>query len=147
MRIFWTDGSADPNPGEGGYAVIEEIDGRGVPVALGRENPSTNIRMEGTALLEAMRLAHGEEIEIHTDSQFWVNVLTKWAPAWEQRAWTKKGGPIQNLDLVKKLYGLYTRKNIRLNWVRGHVGTKFNEMADHWANKARSGMTLEDLSE
>lgn len=31
MRIFWTDGSASPNPGPGGFAVLEA----GKPVALG----------------------------------------------------------------------------------------------------------------
>lgn len=144
MRIFWTDGSAEPNPGKGGFAVIEEKNGHGEPVALGREAYSTNIRMEGTAILTAMKLADGEEAEIHTDSQFWINVLEKWAPAWEARYWTKKNGKIQNLDLVKKLYGLYTKKNINLIWVRGHVGTELNEMADEWANKARQGTTLEN---
>ena len=78
-RIFYTDGSASPNPGPGGYAVIEQ----GKPVALGSEpGNTTNIRMEGMALIAAMQLAGAEECEIHTDSEFWVNVLTKWAPGW-----------------------------------------------------------------
>ena len=33
MKILWTDGSASPNPGPGGYAVICD----GQPVRLGRE--------------------------------------------------------------------------------------------------------------
>lgn len=44
QRIFYTDGSANPNPGPGGFAVIENDQ----PVALGgEEGSSTNIRMEG----------------------------------------------------------------------------------------------------
>jgi ribonuclease HI len=27
-------------------------------------------------------------------------------------------------------------------WVRGHVGTELNEMADIWANKAREGAEI-----
>ena len=86
-RIFYTDGSASPNPGPGGYAVIEQ----GKPVALGSEpGNTTNIRMEGMALIAAMQLAGAEECEIHTDSEFWVNALTKWLGsqglAQEQRA-------------------------------------------------------------
>ena len=51
MRIFFTDGSASPNPGPGGYAVIEN----GRPVALGsEEGDTTNIRMEGYAIIEAL---------------------------------------------------------------------------------------------
>ena len=92
MRILWTDGSASPNPGPGGYAVIEN----GEPVALGRDDKTTNIRMEGCALIAALRSLAGEEGEIHTDSEFWINVLTKWAPGWKENGWTKKKGEIQN---------------------------------------------------
>ena len=135
MRIFWTDGSASPNPGPGGFAVLEE----GKPVVLGGEPETTNIRMEGLALLAAMKTAAGEECEIHTDSEFWVNVLTKWAPKWEQNDWKKKTGPIANLELVQELYEWYTMQPVRLVWVRGHVGTEMNELADSWANRARAG--------
>lgn len=135
MRIFWTDGSASPNPGPGGFAVLEE----GKPVVLGGEPETTNIRMEGLALLAAMKTAAGEECEIHTDSEFWVNVLTKWAPGWKRNGWKKKTGPIANLELVQELYKWYTTQPVKLVWVRGHVGTEMNELADSWANRARAG--------
>ncbi len=58
MKILWTDGSAMPNPGKGGFAVIEEFpDGTGEPVALGREENSTNIRMEGLAMIAGIKYA------------------------------------------------------------------------------------------
>ena len=135
MRVFWTDGSANPNPGPGGFAVLE--DGR--PVALGGEPQTTNIRMEGLALLAAMKEAAGEPCEIHTDSEFWVNVLTKWAPSWKRNGWKKKTGPIANLQLVQELYKWYTTYPVELVWVRGHAGTEMNELADMWANRARAG--------
>lgn len=138
MRILWTDGSASPNPGPGGYAVIEN----GEPVALGRDDKTTNIRMEGCALITALRLLAGEEGEIHTDSEFWINVLTKWASGWKENGWTKKKGEIQNLDLVKEAYDLFLSSRAELVWVRGHVGTEMNELADEWANKARKGATI-----
>ena len=133
MKILWTDGSAVPNPGRGGYAVLED----GKPVALGCEEESTNIRMEGMALIAAMKYAGEEGCEIHTDSEFWVNVLTKWAPSWRKNNWRKKGGEIKNLDLVQKAYKLYVDYNVRLVWTRGHVGTEMNELAGTWANIAR----------
>lgn len=138
MRILWTDGSASPNPGPGGYAVIEN----GEPVALGRDDKTTNIRMEGCALIAALRSLAGEEGEIHTDSEFWINVLTKWAPGWKENGWTKKKGEIQNLDLVKEAFDLFLSSRAELVWVRGHVGTEMNELADEWANKARKGATI-----
>lgn len=138
MRTLWTDGSASPNPGPGGFAVIEN----GVPVALGSEAESSNIRMEGCALIAAMEMLAGENGEIVTDSEFWINVLTKWAPGWEKNGWKKSKGEIKNLDLVRELYELYCKYPIKLVWIRGHVGTELNEMADEWANKARGGETL-----
>ena len=142
MMILWTDGSASPNPGPGGFSVIEVRDGAGKPVILGREKQSSNIRMEGFALIAAMRRAGGEPCEIHTDSEFWINVITKWMQNWAANGWKKNRGEIKNLEIVKQLYELYDEKTMKLVWVRGHVGTEFNELADEWANKARMGETL-----
>lgn len=142
MKTLWTDGSAEPNPGPGGFAVIEQNGDEGRPVALGSEEYSTNIRMEGKALIAAIKYAGEEGGEIYTDSQFWLNVLTKWAPGWQRNGWRKKSGPIKNKDLVIELYTLYTKYPVNLYWVRGHVGTKYNEMADKWANKAREGAKI-----
>ncbi|MBO7720270.1 ribonuclease HI [Candidatus Saccharibacteria bacterium] len=138
MRTLWTDGSASPNPGPGGYAVIENE----APVALGGDKNTSNIKMEGSALIAGMELLNGEPGEIITDSEFWINVLTKWAPNWKANGWKKKSGEIKNLELVQRAYELYSKGNVKLNWTRGHVGTKMNELADEWANKAREGARL-----
>ncbi len=138
MAHYYTDGSASPNPGPGGYAVI--LDGQ--PVALGREANSTNIRMEAQALIAAYKIAKAGD-KISTDSEFWVNVVTKWAAGWQKNGWKKKTGEIKNLELVQELYALYLEKSdVILEWTRGHVGTDGNEDADEWANKAREGATL-----
>lgn len=142
MKVLWTDGSAEPNPGVGGYAVIEVSENDARPVALGREEESTNIKMEGTALIEAIKYAGAEGCEIHSDSEFWINVLTKWAPKWQAAGWKKKNGEIKNLEMVKELYALYNQYSVTLVWVRGHNGTLYNELADEWANKARDGATI-----
>lgn len=133
MNIYYTDGSCSPNPGPGGFAVIKNMQ----PFFVGHDRDSTNIRMEGRALIEALRDADGAESEIFSDSEFWINVLTKWAPGWQARGWKKKGGEIKNLDLVKEAYELFRNSAAILTWVRGHEGDEGNEMADTWANKAR----------
>lgn len=137
MTIYHTDGSASPNPGPGGYAVIMG----GKPVALGSE-PSgaetTNIRMEGFAIVAALKHAAGAPCEIYSDSEFWINVITKWSIAWEANGWQKKGG-IKNLDIVQEVCTLYKSSQAKLIWVRGHNNDPGNEMADEWANKARQG--------
>lgn len=143
MKILWTDGSANPNPGPGGFAVIEQlVDGSGKPVALGSAKDTTNIRMEGSAMIAAIKYAGNEGCEIHSDSEFWINVLTKWAPNWQTHGWRKATGEIKNLDLVKELYELYLNYPVKLVWVRGHIGTDLNELADTWANKARLGAKI-----
>lgn len=139
MIIYYTDGSASPNPGPGGFAVIRD----GKPHILGSEDgDTTNIRMEGMAIVAALKDAAGEECSIHTDSEFWINVITKWAPGWAAKGWKKKGGEIKNLDIVHEAYELYGESQATLVWVRGHVGTELNELADVWANKAREGVRI-----
>ena len=87
MIIYYTDGSASPNPGPGGFAVIKS----GQPFIIGGEaGETTNIRMEGKALIAAINDAADNESTIHTDSEFWINVVTKWAPGWAANGWRKK---------------------------------------------------------
>lgn len=133
MIIYYTDGSASPNPGPGGFAVIRDMK----PQVLGSEPETTNIRMEGLAIIAALQDAAGEPCKIHTDSEFWINVITKWAPAWEAKGWKKSGGPIKNLDIVQEVCPLYRASKAELIWVRGHNNEPGNELADEWANKAR----------
>lgn len=136
MIIYYTDGSASPNPGPGGFAVIKDKQ----PVVLGGEpsgSETTNIRMEGFAIMAAIKDAGGQACEIYSDSEFWINVLTKWAPGWEAKGWKKKGGEIKNLDIVRELYPLYKQSQAKLVWVRGHNNDEGNELADYWANEAR----------
>lgn len=136
MQILWTDGSAKPNPGHGGWAVIDAKTKQ--PVKTGADRYTTNIRMEATAIKEAIKYAatKNEPVEIHTDSEFWINVLEKWAPTWKRNNWTKRTGKIKNLDLVKELYQLYQDNDVTLIWEKGHAGLELNELADLAAKSA-----------
>ena len=133
MIVYYTDGSCEPNPGTGGFAVIKN----GEPHILGGDFETTNIRMEGMAIIAALKDADGQLAEIYTDSEFWINVITKWSIAWEANGWKKKGGAIKNLDLVQEVCPLYRSSQATLVWVRGHADDKGNIMADEFANKAR----------
>ncbi len=134
MVIYYTDGSASPNPGPGGFAVIRDMK----PQVLGSEPETTNIRMEGLAIIAALKDSNGEPCQIYTDSEFWINVITKWSIGWEAKGWKKSGGPIKNLDIVQEVCPLYRASQAELIWVRGHVGDPGNELADEWANNART---------
>ena len=141
MIIYYTDGSCEPNPGTGGFAVIKNMQ----PHILGGEPDTTNIRMEGKAITAALKDAAGEHAEIYTDSEFWINVITKWSIPWEANGWKKKGGEIKNLDIVQEVVPLYRESNATLVWVRGHNDDPGNELADEWANKARQGERKNDV--
>lgn len=143
MITYYTDGSASPNPGPGGFSVIR-VESTGMkPAVLGSEDgTTTNIRMEGLAIKAALENADGEKCQIFTDSEFWINVITKWSLSWEANGWRKKGGEIKNLDIVQSVCPLYRRSQATLTWVRGHEGDPGNEMADEWANKARTGVRI-----
>lgn len=139
MNTYFTDGSASPNPGPGGFAVILNEQ----PVVLGSEKgETTNIRMEGKAIIAAIKHAQGNECIIYTDSQFWVNVITVWSLTWEKNGWKKKGGEIKNLDIVQEVCPLYRSSKAKLVWVRGHADDAGNILADEWANKAREGARI-----
>ncbi len=138
MIVYYTDGSCEPNPGTGGFAVIKD----GKPHILGGEHSTTNIRMEGFAIIAALKDAAGEPAEIYTDSEFWINVITKWSIAWEANGWKKKGGEIKNLDIVQEVCPLYRSSQAVLVWVRGHNNDPGNELADEYANKARQEQLL-----
>jgi len=133
MKIYYTDGSASPNPGPGGFAVILDNE----PAVLGSDPNTTNIRMEGKAIIAALKHADGQPCKIYTDSEFWINVITKWSLAWEKNGWKKKGGEIKNLDIVQEVCPLYRQSQAELVWVRGHNNDPGNELADQWANEAR----------
>ena len=134
MITYHTDGSCEPNPGTGGFAVIKGMK----PHILGGEPAdTTNIRMEGKALVAALADAAGRPCQIYTDSEFWINVITKWSLTWEKNNWVKKGGAIKNIDIVREVCPLYRTSKAELVWVRGHNNDPGNELADHWANEAR----------
>lgn len=142
MILYYTDGSTAPtNPGPGGFAVIKgtSLDSL-APWVLGSEpGTTTNIRMEGLAIIAALRDARGAECEIRTDSLFWINVLTQWMPGWKKKNFKN----VKNLDIVTEIDRLYQQSpKCKLVHVRGHRGEIGNEMADDWANKAREGVRL-----
>ena len=131
----FTDGSAVPNPGPGGWGVVwvegDEIQSQ----AHGHDPDTTNNRMELRALIEAFKmLPEDTATDVLTDSRLCVNTITKWAPGWERKGWKRKTGPIKNLELVQELLALYrARSKCDLIWIAAHSGHRWNEYADSLA--------------
>ena len=141
--IVFTDGSSRGNPGPGGWgAVVVDMTGKVVELG-GREDHTTNNRMELMAAKEALTYIESKKltgsIAIHTDSAYLLNGVTGWIHGWEKNGWkTKTGDDVLNQDIWKEL-GMQTfRLKNRIEWVKvsGHSGHRGNDRVDAIATAA-----------
>ena len=132
----FTDGSCEGNPGPGGWGLVWVEDDRIVAERSGVEAQTTNNRMELAALIAAYELLPADAaVTLYSDSQLCVKTVNEWAAGWEKRGWKRKSGPIANLELVKRLYGLaLEHPRVQLRWIRAHDGSRWNEYADALAS-------------
>ncbi len=132
----WTDGACKGNPGPGGWGALLRS-GAHERELFGGEDPTTNNRMELTAVIEALAaLKRSCRVTVHTDSQYVKNGITEWMRQWERRGWrTADGKPVKNLELWQALDRQVRRHTVAWKWVRGHAGDPGNERADALANR------------
>lgn len=133
----FTDGGASPNPGPGGWGAVYVKEGEILVERFGASSgKTTNNRMELTALIEGAKLVpSGEKVTLYSDSQICVKTVNEWAPMWKARGWKRKAGPVENLELVQELYAICVENpNLKLEWVPGHAGWRWNEYAHVLAN-------------
>jgi ribonuclease HI len=135
MRIH-TDGACRGNPGPGGWAWASGPD----TFASGCETPTTNQRMELTAVLEALRENREGPVEIVSDSTYVVKCFNdKWHVGWLRRGWkNSQGQPVANRDLWEPLFELVlnSSRSITFSWVKGHSGDVMNDFVDALATVA-----------
>lgn len=126
------DGSSLGNPGPAGWAwyVDEDTwDAGGWP-------QGTNNLGELTAILRLLEATAetGEELHILADSQYAINVVSKWRLGWKKRGWTKADKkPIKNLELIQEIDRAMEGRRVTFEWVKGHAGHRMNERADDLA--------------
>ncbi|HQR19367.1 MAG TPA: ribonuclease HI [Burkholderiaceae bacterium] len=139
---IWTDGACKGNPGPGGWGALLKY-GEHERELFGGEAPTTNNRMELTAVIEALgSLTRRCHIVLHTDSQYVQLGITEWMPNWIRRGWkTADKKPVKNADLWQQLQAAAARHDIEWRWVRGHAGDAGNERADELANRGVESVT------
>lgn len=137
VRVY-TDGGCKPNPGPGGWGAVLLYPDRDPIELSGGELESTNNRMELTAAIEALRALDGpHRVELFTDSTYLRSGITSWLEGWRRRGWrTGQGEPVKNQDLWQALDEAIGRHEITWQWVRGHAGNTYNELADRLASAA-----------
>lgn len=139
----YADGACSGNPGPGGWAVLLQHPDGYIEEHGGREEISTNNRMELTAVIRAMELvwkALGEEEvvkaarpQVFTDSKYVVHGVNAWLAAWRRRGFCKSNGEeIANRDLWEQLCELGP-EYFQFVWLRGHNGDEAQERVDQLA--------------
>ena len=146
---IYCDGACLNNPGKSGSGLSIYSDNNKPILLYGDyKELGTNNTAELNALYKALVIASESEatnITIFSDSQYSIDCVTKWAYGWKNKSWTKKGGEIKNLEIIKISHELYdTIKNkITVKHVKGHSGVEGNELADRMAMMAITSMNSE----
>ncbi len=135
---IYCDGGCNPNPGKAGSGVAIYRGEKLSELWYGLYEPmGTNNTAELGALYESLMIAKhetelGNKVEIKCDSKYSIDCIQTWAINWEKKGWTKKGGEIKNLEIIKKAYFLYNEisAEVNLSHIKAHAGFQGNELAD-----------------
>ena len=126
------DGSSLGNPGPAGWAWVVSAD----CWDAGGWPSGTNNLGELNAVLELLNATAqaglaDEDLHILADSQYAINVISKWSPGWKKRGWVKSDKkPIKNLELIQEIDRAMQGRIVTFEWVKGHAGHPLNERAD-----------------
>jgi ribonuclease HI len=90
------------------------------------------------AIMALEALTRPATVEIHTDSQYVKDGISKWIHGWKRNGWkTSDKRPVKNAELWQRLDAALLRHQVSWHWVKGHAGHDDNERADELA---RDGM-------
>jgi len=130
VEIF-TDGACRGNPGPGGWAALLRTGDKEREIG-GGEILTTNNRMELRAAIEALNaLKRPCRVELHSDSQYVRDGITKWIHGWQRNGWrTADKKPVKNADLWQELLDAEARHEVKWHWVKGHSGHPENDRVD-----------------
>lgn len=104
-------------------------------------SPPTNNKAEFYAIYQAILICINLKITnllIYSDSEYAIKSLTEWVVRWRQNNWlTASGDERKNRDLIEMILNLVNYIKVNMQWVKAHVGYKYNEMADQLAELGR----------
>ena len=62
-----------------------------------------------------------QTLQVQKRQKYLIDSISKWAKGWEKKEWTKSDGkPVQNIELIKKIYYLVNNLNIKFLHQRSH---------------------------
>jgi ribonuclease HI len=129
--VIYTDGACSGNPGPGGWGAVLRWNGTEKELH-GGDPQTTNNRMELMAAIQALEaLNRPAKVNLHTDSKYVLDGITKWIRGWQRNGWlTASKKPVKNEDLWRRLTEAMKGHDITWSWVKGHAGDAGNERAD-----------------
>jgi ribonuclease HI len=135
--VIHTDGACSGNPGPGGWGAILDYNGSRKELS-GGEAETTNNRMELAGAIAALEsLKRHCKVEMHVDSSYVKDGITKWIHGWKRNGWkTADKKPVKNVELWQRLDEAIKAHDISWHWVKGHAGHAENERADELAREA-----------
>ena len=134
IEIF-TDGACRGNPGPGGWAALLRTVEKERELS-GGEPLTTNNRMELTAAIRALQaLKRPCRVQLHTDSQYVRDGITRWIHGWRNNGWrTSDKKPVKNAELWQELVDAAAPHRVEWHWVKGHSGHPENDRVDALAS-------------
>ena len=132
---IYTDGACSGNPGPGGWGAVLHYGTRTEEICGGEPTATTNNRMELMAPIMALEsLTRPTVVQLHTDSTYVRDGITKWLPRWQSNGWQTTGKqPVKNADLWHRLDAATRPHQVQWHWIKGHAGHPDNERADQLA--------------
>jgi ribonuclease HI len=131
--LIYTDGGYSIPRAKGGYGVVVVFNGEVENTISQEVNNETSQRAELLGFLAGLNQAFrftssGYKVVIRTDSKYCYMGYNSWVKKWIKEDFKKRS----NRDLWEKI-DKFRSEFLRVEWVKGHDGDIYNEMADELA--------------
>lgn len=144
--VIYTDGSSLNNGKEncvGGWSAIFVLNEK-LYIRYGHLSAqSSNNKGEIGGVLYSINLLRGKKdwkLKMVSDSQYVVKSINEWRHKWVKSNYDG----IKNREYLVPLFTLWDEHGgSTIEWTRGHVGTKYNEVADEWAGRGMRNIIME----
>lgn len=141
--LVYTDGSCKDN--KGGIGIVIITNGLEHSFFTKLIGYCTNNIAELYAIYQALLLIRQynltepiETVQLYTDSDYCVKIFNEYIYNWLRNDWKNSSGEtVANIEIIQSIYAMLKTMNVKISWVKGHSGNKYNDMADALADKGR----------
>ena len=129
---IYTDGAAEPNPGQGGFGVVLLHPAKRLEISRGFKL-TTNNRMELLAVIAGLeKLTKPCRVTVYSDSKYVVNAIDKGKILiWQKANWFRtRSQRAKNPDLWERYLIAAATHEVKLVWLKGQAGHEHNERCD-----------------